>query len=72
MELLLAFSKAPREKLDEINSNLSAVENYAKKVQVRRSKILGSVQDIDPLIFQGALGKLEQLSDTIEKMETDE
>lgn len=69
MELLLIFSKAPREKLDEINSALTKIEEFAKTLQARRSKMLGNVREIDPLILNGALAKLDQLSITISRME---
>ena len=71
MELLLIFSKAPREKLDEINSALTKIEEFAKTLQARHSKLLGNVREIDPLILNGALTKLDQLSNTIAIMEAD-
>ena len=70
MELLLVFSKAPREKLDEINSVLSKIEAFAKTLQAKHSKLLGNVKEIDPLFLEGTLTKLEQLSNTISSMET--
>ena len=72
MELLLIFSKAPREKLDEINSALTKIEEFAKTLQARHSKLLGNVREIDPLILNGALAKLDQLSITISRMEAEE
>lgn len=71
MELLLVFSKAPREKLDEINTALSEIENLAKEILARRSKMLGTVDQIDPLMLNGALNKLEELSHTIDSIEVE-
>lgn len=72
MQLLLIFSKAPRERLDEIISDLMKVEKFAIERQDAHSKLLGDVEQADPLIVEGALNKLEMLSDTIEKMEVAE
>lgn len=71
MERLLIFSKAPREKLDEINSAMTNIEEFAKTLQARHSKLLGNVREIDPLILNGALAKLDQLSITISRMEAE-
>ena len=72
MELLLIFSKAPREKLDEINSALTNIEEFAKKLQATHSKLLGNIREIDPLILNGVLTKIDQLSNTISRMEAEE
>jgi len=72
MELLLIFSKAPREKLDEINSALTKIEESAKTLQATHSKLLGNIREIDPLILNGALTKLDKLSNTISIMEAEE
>lgn len=69
MKLLQIFAKAPREKLDDIISNLTQVETFALKLKENHSKMLGDVEQIDPLILEGALEKLESLSNTIEEME---
>lgn len=71
MELLLVFSKAPREKFDEINTALLEIENLAKEILARRSKMLGTVDQIDPLMLNGALNKLEELSHTIDSIEVE-
>ena len=39
------------------------------KLKDNHSKMLGDVDQIDPLILEGALEKLESLSNTIEEME---
>lgn len=72
MKLLLIFSKAPREKLDNIILCLSQIETFANKLQENHSKLLGDVEQVDPLILEGALEKLELLSNTIEEMEVEE
>lgn len=69
MKLLQIFAKAPREKLDDIISSLTQVETFALKLKDNHSKMLGGVDQIDPLILEGALEKLESLSNTIEEME---
>ena len=69
MKLLQIFAKAPREKLDDIISSLTQVETFALKLKDNHSKMLGDVDQIDPLILEGALEKLESLSNTIEEME---
>lgn len=69
MKLLQVFAKAPREKLDDIISKLIQVETFALKLKDNHSKMLGDVDQIDPLILEGALEKLESLSNTIEEME---
>lgn len=69
MKLLQVFSEAPREKLDDIISCLSQVEAFALKLKDNHSKMLGDVEQIDPLILEGALEKMESLSNTIEEME---
>ena len=72
MRLLLIFSKAPREKLDEIICDLSQVETFANKLQEDHSKLIGDIEQVDPLILGGALEKLEALSNSIEEMEVEE
>lgn len=72
MQLLLIFSKAPREKLDNIISCLSQIETFANKLKENHSRLLGDVEQVDPLILEGALEKLELLSNTIEEMEVEE
>ena len=57
------------EKLDDIISNLTQIETFALKLKDNHSKMLGDVDQIDPLILEGALEKLESLSNTIEEME---
>lgn len=69
MRLLQVFAKAPREKLDDIISNLVQVETCAIKLKDNRSKMLSDVDQIDPLILEGVLERLESLSNTIEEME---
>ena len=69
MKLLQIFAKAPREKLDDIISSLTQVETFALKLKDNHSKMLGDVDQIDLLILEGALEKLESLSNTIEEME---
>lgn len=69
LKLLKIFAKAPREKLDDIISSLTQVETFALKRKEERSKMLDDVVQIDPLIIDGALEKLESLSNTIEEME---
>lgn len=71
MRLLQIFSKAPREKLDEIILNLTQVEIFALKLKDNHSKMLGDVDQVDPLILEGVLEKLEGLSNTIEDMEVE-
>jgi len=69
MKLLQIFAKAPREKLDDIISSLTQVEAFALKLKDNHSKMLGDVDQIDPLILEGVLERLESLSNTIEEME---
>ena len=69
MKLLQLFAKAPREKLDDIISNLTQVEMFALKLKDNHSKMLGDVDQIDSLILEGTLEKLESLSNKIEEME---
>ena len=45
------------------------IETFALKLKDNHSKMLGDVDQIDPLILEGALEKLESLSNTIEEME---
>lgn len=71
MKILQVFAKAPREKLDEIISNLHQVEMFALKLKENHSKMLGDVDQVDPFILEGALEKLESLSNTIEEMEVE-
>lgn len=71
MKLLQVFARAPREKLDEIISNLTQVETFALMLKENHSKMLGEVDQVDPLILEGALEKLESLSNTIEEMEVE-
>ena len=71
MKLLQIFSKAPRERLDEIISNLVQVETFALRLKDNRSSMLGDIEQVDPLILEGALEKLKCLSDVIEKMEVE-
>ena len=69
MRLLQIFAKAPREKLDDIISSLIQVETFALKLKDNHSKMLGDVDQIDPLILEGALKKLESLSNMLKEME---
>lgn len=69
MKLLQVFSRAPREKLDSIISSLNQVETFALKLKENHSNMLGDIDQIDPLILEGALDKLESLSGIIEEME---
>ena len=71
MKLLQIFSKAPRERFDEIISNLVQVETFALRLKDNRSSMLGDIEQVDPLILEGALEKLKCLSDVIEKMEVE-
>ncbi len=71
IDLLQIFATAPREKLDEIISNLKKVESFALQLKDNHSKKLGGIEQVDPLVLNGALEKLESLSDTIEEMEVD-
>ena len=72
ISVLKVFSKAPREKLDEVISNLTQVELFALKLKDNHSKMLGDIEQVDPLILEGALEKLESLSNAIEEMEVEE
>ncbi len=69
MNLLSIFSKGPREELDDICNALSQVETFANKLQQNHSRMLGDVEQVDPVILDSALEKLESLSNTIEEME---
>lgn len=69
MKLLQIFARAPREKLDDIILDLTQVETFALKLKDNHGKMLGDVDQIDPIILEGTLERLENLSNAIEDME---
>lgn len=72
VELLALFSQKPIEKLSEIIKALNAVETFAKSLYTTHSNLIGDVETVDPLMLEGALAKLEELSNIIEEMEVAE
>lgn len=69
IDLLKIFSQKPVEELKKIIKSLKDVEAFANKLKETHSKLLGGVDPVDPLIVEGALSKLEELSNKIEEME---
>lgn len=67
--LLKRFSQRPIEKLGSLIKDLNDVEKFAKSLYDTHSKLIGDVETIDPLLLEGALTKLEALSDKISEME---
>lgn len=72
IELLVLFSQRPIEKLSAIIKSLNDVETFAKRLYVTHSNLIGDVEPIDSLMLEGALAKLEELSNKIEAMEVAE
>lgn len=72
IELLTLFSQRPIEKLSAIIKSLNDVESFAKRLHATHSNLLGDVETVDPLMLEGALAKLEELSNRIEEMEVAE
>ena len=70
--LLKRFSQRPIEKLGSLIKDLNDVEKFAKSLYDTHSKLIGDVETIDPLLLEGALTKLEALSDKISEMEVAE
>ncbi len=70
--LLKSFSQRPIEKLGSLINDLNDVEKFAKSMYDTHSKLIGDVETIDPLLLEGALTKLEALSDKISEMEVAE
>ena len=66
------FSQRPIEKLSVIITALKDVETFAKRLYATHSNLLGGVETVDPLMLEGALTKLEELSNMIEEMEVAE
>lgn len=69
IELLRLYASNPSGKLQEIVSDLKALETFANKVEKDHRKADGNVDQIDPLIVENALDKLTEISDAIEKLE---
>lgn len=69
IEVLKIYAGCPIEQLEAIISSLDAVEKLAKTLHEKRSKMIGEIEQIDPMILEGALTKLEELSDKIEQLE---
>lgn len=72
IELLTLFSQRPIEKLSAIIKSLNDVETFAKRLYTTHSNLLGDVETVDPFMLEGALAKLEELSNKIEEMEVAE
>lgn len=72
IELLALFSQRPIEKLSAIIKSLNDVETFANRLHTTHSNLLGDVETVDPLMLEGALAKLEELSNKIEEMEVAE
>lgn len=72
IELLMLFSQRPIENLSTIVKNLNDVESFAKRLYTTHSNLLGDIETVDPLMLEGALAKLEELSNKIEEMEVAE
>lgn len=70
--LLDRFSQRPIEKLASLIKDLNDVEKFAKSLYDTHSKLIGDIETIDPLLLEGALAKLEELSDKISEMEVAE
>lgn len=70
--LLTVFSQRPIENLKAIMKSLKEVEMFANRLKETHSRLLGDVETVDPLIVEGALSKLEELSNKIEEMEVTE
>lgn len=69
MHVLRIYAGRPIEKLEEIITSLGAVEKLATTLQEKRSKMIGEIEQVDPMILEGALEKLEELSNRIEQLE---
>lgn len=72
VELLRIYAKGPVEELFAIIEDLNSVKKFANMLKEAHSKRLGDVEQVDPLVLEGALEKLEQLSNRIEEMEVAE
>ena len=72
IELLTLFSQRPIENLSEIIKSLNDVETFAKRLYTTHSNLIGDVETVDPLMLEGALAKLEELSNKLEEMEVAE
>ncbi len=69
MELLRVFAQRPVERMAVLINDLTDVETFANRLYDTHSKLTGGIEGIDPLVLEGALAKLEELSDRIEEME---
>lgn len=70
-ELLIFFAHRPIEVLNETVGNLKEVENLAARLREKHEKTLGDAEQIDPLLLDAMLKKLEALSDEISEMEVE-